>query len=102
MRSAGALAGAIALVLTATPAGAQQAEPIVVTGTRIPAAEPGVLEPVIVTRRQQLDDRVLTNVADALNDEPGTRGSITPAGSQNTSARGSTSSASMAWAPSAR
>lgn len=88
MRSAGALAGAIALVLTATPAGAQQAEPIVVTGTRIPAAEPGVLEPVIVTRRQQLDDRVLTNVADALNDEPGTRGSITPAGSQNTFGQG--------------
>lgn len=39
-------------------------------------------------RSGYLDDRALTNLADALNELPGYRGSVTPAGSQNTFGQG--------------
>jgi len=78
----------LTLVLAGSPACAQDADPIVVTGTRIPRAEPEKLEPVVVTLRERFDDQVQTDLADVLNDEPGVRGSVTPAGSQNTFGQG--------------
>jgi outer membrane receptor protein involved in Fe transport len=84
----GGIVGALALACGASPSFARDTGTIVVTGTRIPAAEPDSLEPVVVMPRDRLDDRVHTNVADALNEAPGTRGSITPAGAQNTFGQG--------------
>lgn len=67
---------------------AGESETIVVTGSRIRL--PGVesLEPVITVNQEYLQDRGLTNVADALNEIPGIRGSITPAGAQGTFGQG--------------
>ena len=55
---------------------------IKVTGSRIqlPALEDK--EPTVYLNSKYLEDRGLTNIADALNETPGIRGSITPAGSQ--------------------
>ena len=39
-------------------------------------------EPLAIVGADYLADRALTNVADALNELPGYRGSITPAGDQ--------------------
>jgi outer membrane receptor protein involved in Fe transport len=79
----------LALLLAATPAVAAEGEPeVLVTGTRIPAAQPDALEPIASVRSGYLDDRGLTNLADALNELPGYRGSVTPAGSQNTFGQG--------------
>ena len=57
-------------------------ERIVVTGSRIDQPQASAIEPIVVTRAEYLADRTLTNVADALNEMPGYRGSITPAGDQ--------------------
>lgn len=58
---------------------------IVVTGTRIQLPNLRAFEPTISTVNQEyLQDRGLTNVADALNELPGIRGSVTPAGAQGT------------------
>lgn len=46
------------------------------------------LEPIVTVGGGYLDDRALTNLADALNEVPGYRGSVTPAGSQNTFGQG--------------
>jgi outer membrane receptor protein involved in Fe transport len=78
----------LALALAATSTAARETDAIVVTGTRIVGADSQAFEPLTVTTRDRLEDRVLTNVADALNEEPGTRGSVTPAGSQNTFGQG--------------
>jgi outer membrane receptor protein involved in Fe transport len=80
--------GALALALIAAPAAAREESRIVVTGTRIPGADQRALEPAVVTPHERLEDRALTNIADVLNEEPGTRGSVTPAGSQNTFGQG--------------
>jgi outer membrane receptor protein involved in Fe transport len=70
-------------LLAAGPAFAQD---IVVTGSRI--AQDAPLEPVVTVGGGYLDDRGLTNLGDALNELPGYRGSVTPAGSQNTFGQG--------------
>lgn len=64
----------------ATPALAD--DTIVVTGSRILRPEATAAEPIVTTDAGYLADRSLTNVADALNEIPGYRGSITPAGDQ--------------------
>lgn len=63
-------------------------EEVTVTGSRIRL--PGVesLEPTISVNQEYLQDRGLTNVADALNEIPGIRGSITPNGAQGTFGQG--------------
>lgn len=93
MRETGGTIGVLALLLAAAPAHAAEAgtsgdDTIVVTGSRIPQAAPDALEPVTTVLGSYLADRSLTNVADALNELPGYRGSITPAGSQNTFGQG--------------
>jgi outer membrane receptor protein involved in Fe transport len=55
---------------------------ITVTGTRIRLPNLESLEPTITLDSRQVRERNFTNVADALNELPGMRGSITPAGAQ--------------------
>lgn len=55
---------------------------IVVTGTRIRRTTSDALEPTFVVDDQYLKDRNLTNVADALNEQPNFQGSVTPRGNQ--------------------
>ncbi len=55
---------------------------IIVTGSRIRNPALSSKEPTISITSQYIDDRGLTNAADALNEIPGFRGSVTPAGSQ--------------------
>lgn len=57
-------------------------EEIVVTGSRIRRTSFDLFEPTISIGSQYLEDRGLTNVADALNELPGFRGSVTPNGAQ--------------------
>lgn len=66
----------------ATPALAAPGDVITVTGSRIPEAEAAGAQPVAKVGADYLADRSLTNVADALNELPGYRGSITLAGDQ--------------------
>lgn len=78
-----ALLGAASLLARA-PAAAEEADPaITVTASRIRAAEAASLEPTIVLPAGRMDDRNLTNLADALNETPAFRGSVTPAGAQS-------------------
>ena len=62
--------------------------PIVVTATRIASAAQANLEPRVTLDGQYLKSRNLTNIADALNEVPGFRGSVTPDGVQNTYGQG--------------
>ena len=55
---------------------------IVVTGSRIRLPGLENKEPTVSVSSQYIDDRGITNAADALNEIPGFRGSVTPAGSQ--------------------
>lgn len=55
---------------------------IVVTGTRIRLPNLESLEPTVTLDSRALRERNFTNVADALNELPGNRGSVTPAGGQ--------------------
>lgn len=55
---------------------------IIVTGSRIRLPAMENKEPTVSLTSQYIDDRGLTNVADALNEIPGFRGSVTPGGSQ--------------------
>ncbi|MCB2074818.1 MAG: TonB-dependent receptor [Novosphingobium sp.] len=55
---------------------------IVVTGSRIRMPEIAGTEAVVSLDARRLDERVLTNVADALNETPGYRGSVTPESAQ--------------------
>lgn len=57
-------------------------EEIIVTGSRIRLPNVENLEPTVSINQRYLQDRGLTNVADALNEIPGIRGSVTPAGAQ--------------------
>ena len=61
---------------TPTPGG------IVVTGTRIRRPELVGLEPTVSISDEYYEDRNITNVADALNELPQFRGSVTPDGTQ--------------------
>jgi outer membrane receptor protein involved in Fe transport len=66
-----------------------QEQVITVTGSRI--RRPGnfeALEPTVTVDAQYIEDRNLTNVADALNELPGFRGSVTPAGAQGSFGQG--------------
>lgn len=58
-------------------------EAIVVTGSRIRRAGFDTLEPATVVTREYIDDRALTNVADALNEIPGFGVGVTPEGGQS-------------------
>lgn len=65
------------------PADNSRPEDVVVTGSRVQLRDVRRSEPTITTVNQEyLSDRNLTNVADALNEIPGIRGSVTPAGAQ--------------------
>lgn len=64
------------------PESAGNDDAIIVTGSRIKRLGVDRLEPTIGIDQQYLDDRGLTNVADALNELPGFRGSVTPNGGQ--------------------
>jgi outer membrane receptor protein involved in Fe transport len=59
-----------------------QGSAITVTGTRIRLPNLESLEPTITLDSRQVRERNFTNVADALNELPGIRSSITPNGAQ--------------------
>ena len=59
-----------------------QAEVITVTGSRIRLPNLESIEPTTTLDNRQLRERNFTNIADALNELPGIRGSITPQGAQ--------------------
>lgn len=62
---------------------AADSEDVVVTGSRVQLPNLKPFEPSISTvNSDYLTDRNLTNVADAINELPGIRGSVTPAGAQ--------------------
>ena len=62
---------------------------IVVTGSRIRVPRNLTsLEPSTTVGRDYIDNRNLTNVADALNEQPGFRGSTTPDGAQGSYGQG--------------
>lgn len=56
--------------------------PITVTGTRIRLPNLESIEPTATLDNRQLRERNFTNIADALNELPGIRNSVTPAGGQ--------------------
>ena len=57
-------------------------ESIVVTGSRIRLPNLESIEPTTTLDNRQLRERNFTNIADALNERPGIRGSVTPQGAQ--------------------
>lgn len=61
---------------------------IVVTGSRIKLPNLEGKEPVVTVDAQYIEDRGLTNIADALNEIPGFRGSVTPNGAQGSFGQG--------------
>ncbi len=61
---------------------------IVVTGSRIHSPNLESLPPTVSITRQYIEERNLTNVADALNEQPGFRGSVTPNGAQGSFGQG--------------
>ncbi|WP_217430992.1 TonB-dependent receptor domain-containing protein [Sphingomonas bacterium] len=61
---------------------------VVVTGSRIRRQSYDTVAPTLVTDRQYVDERNFTNVADALNNLPGIRGSVTPNGAQGSFGQG--------------
>lgn len=63
---------------------ATELDAIVVTGSRIRRAGFDTLEPATVVTKEYIDDRGLTNVADALNEIPGFGTGVTPEGAQST------------------
>lgn len=75
-------------VLSQTGAGAND-QTIVVTGSRIrlPATAESQ-EPIVVLDNEYIEDRNITNVADALNELPIYQGSVTPAGAQGSFGQG--------------
>jgi outer membrane receptor protein involved in Fe transport len=68
------------IAATEDDGGKEQA--IVVTGSRIRSPALDNKEPTVSVSSQYFEDRGLTNAADALNEIPGFRGSVTPAGAQ--------------------
>ena len=61
---------------------------IVVTGSRIRRPDFDTAEPTQVVSSQYINERALTNVADALNESPQIRGSVTPNGAQGSFGQG--------------
>lgn len=61
---------------------------IVVTGSRIKLPNLSSAEPIVSVQAKYIEDRGLTNVADALNEIPGFRGSVTPNGAQGSFGQG--------------
>lgn len=61
---------------------------IVITGSRIRLPNLENKEPTLTVNSQYIEDRGLTNVADALNEVPGFRGSVTPNGAQGSFGQG--------------
>lgn len=61
---------------------------IVVTGSRIPRRNLKSLEPTVTVTRDYVENRGITNVANALNEQPGFRGSVTPDGAQGSYGQG--------------
>ena len=63
-------------------------EAIIVTGSRIRLPNLENFEPTVTVDSEYIQDRNLTNVADALNEIPGFRGSVTPNGAQGSFGQG--------------
>jgi hypothetical protein len=61
---------------------------IVVTGSRVRLPNLRSQYPIASVGSQYVEDRNLTNIADALNEQPGFRNSITPNGAQNSFGQG--------------
>lgn len=57
---------------------------IVVTGSRIRRSALEVLQPTVETSLEYIDRRGFTNIADALNDQPGFGSGVNPVGDQST------------------
>ncbi|WP_343061189.1 TonB-dependent receptor domain-containing protein [Novosphingobium flavum] len=68
--------------------GAAADDSIIVTGTRIRLPNLTNPEPTVTISADYLQDRGLTNVADAINESPGVRGSTTPQGLQTVFGQG--------------
>ena len=66
----------------------ESSQQIVVTGSRIKLPNLTNPEPTVSLSAQYLEDRGITNVADALNEVPGFRGSVTPNGAQGSFGQG--------------
>lgn len=64
--------------------GSEEEGTIVVTGSRIRRPNFDTLEPITTVTGEYIETRGLTNVADALNELPTVRGSVTPDGAQST------------------
>jgi outer membrane receptor protein involved in Fe transport len=109
LESAAIAVAMLGVASIATPAFAQEAAPqaaecadenangvcdsdeggqIVVTGSRIRLPNYESAEPIVSVNSQYIDDRGITNAADALNEIPGFRGSVTPAGAQGSFGQG--------------
>lgn len=71
-----------------TDRGADQAEEITVTGSRIRLPNITSLQPTATVSRRYLEERGFTNAADALNELPGIRGSVSPNGAQGSFGQG--------------
>ena len=69
-------------VLSPTDTSATSEGTIVVSGTRIRLPNLTSPEPITTLDNRVLRERNFTNIADALNELPGNRGSVTPAGGQ--------------------
>lgn len=68
--------------------GSDAEDTIVVTGSRIRLRQVESREPIVVVDEEYIEQRNLTNVADALNELPIYRGSVTPAGAQGSFGQG--------------
>jgi outer membrane receptor protein involved in Fe transport len=70
------------------PEQTQSSADIVVTGSRIRLPNIQNVEPTVTVDSAYIEARNLTNVADALNEIPGFRGSVTPDGAQGSFGQG--------------
>lgn len=61
---------------------------VTITGSRIRVREADSPRPIVTLNEQYIEDRNITNVADALNELPIYNGSVTPAGAQGTFGQG--------------
>lgn len=68
--------------------GDKDEEVITITGSRIRLPNFESVEPIVVVDEKYIDERNITNVADAINELPGVRGSVTPNGGQGSFGQG--------------
>lgn len=73
---------------TEEQSGPSENSEVTVTGTRIRLPNTVSQEPIVTIGSDYLEARNLTNVADALNEIPGFRGSVTPNGTQGSFGQG--------------